>query len=197
MSTTTVVEKKQLRQQLRSLRQQLSPEQQQQAAGNLVRIVSQESVWLHSQHIAVYISNDGEINPQPLVELGWQLGKNIYLPIIDDNRPGHLLFLPWQPDTLLSSNRFGIPEPKRFASEPLNPSQLDLILLPLVGFDAQGRRLGMGGGFYDRTLKDIASLSSVFMAGLAHSIQEVSFIPTDHWDLSLSAVFTDQAAMTF
>ena len=57
MSTTTVVEKKQLRQQLRSLRQQLSPEQQQQAAVNLVRIVSQESVWLHSQHIAVYISN--------------------------------------------------------------------------------------------------------------------------------------------
>ena len=55
----------------------------------------------------------------------------------------------------------------------------------------------MGGGFYDRTLKDIVSLSSIVMAGLAHSIQEVSFIPTDHWDLSLSAVFTDQAAMTF
>ncbi|CAM3427475.1 5-formyltetrahydrofolate cyclo-ligase [Parendozoicomonas haliclonae] len=191
--------KQQLRKQLRHKRNSLTSGQQHQAALGLQRIISAQPAWIRSQHIAVYIANDGEIDPMPLVKQAWKEGKTVYLPVLEPLQSGKLLFLPWRPDTVLVNNRYGIPEPTlrrpyRFRYRPRPAWALDLVLLPLTGFDSSGKRMGMGGGFYDRTfafMKNANAINKPFLAGLAHECQRVSRIPTDSWDIPLSAIYSD------
>src|SRR5690606_7992459 len=93
----------------------------------------------------------------------------------------------------LAPNRFGILEPNQ-AAQSIDIQQLDLILLPLVGFDAQGRRLGMGGGYYDRSLafKKVYKKLGPKLIGLAHAIQQVDALTVDIWDVPLDAIVTDK-----
>ncbi len=194
--TTTAIWKQKLRTQLRARRKQLSAAEQRQAARNLCRVVTSQKVWKQSQHIAVYIANDHEIDPWPLVEMGWQQNKQIYVPVLNPDQSGSLLFLPWQADTVLHPNRFGIAEPCLTTSDVLPPDKLDLILMPLTGFDARGRRLGMGGGFYDRTLAPLVKTSTgkPWLVGLAHACQQMSELPEERWDIQVSAIYTDLQA---
>ncbi len=192
--STTALWKQKLRIQLRAQRKQLSAAEQYQAAHNLCRIVSSQKVWMQSQHIAVYIANDHEIDPWPLVEKAWQQNKHIYLPVLNPDQSGSLVFLPWRHDTVLHRNRFGILEPSFTTRDVCHPKRLDLILMPLTGFDARGRRLGMGGGFYDRTLAPLVrtNIRRPCFAGLAHACQQVPKLPKESWDIPVSAIYTDQ-----
>ncbi len=196
--SVTETKKKQLRQHLRQLRNSLNPAQQQQAADRLKQRVSREPIWQQSQNIAVYMANDGEVDLMPLVQLGWQQGKSIFLPVIDPARTRQLLFIPWRLDTVMTINRFGITEPavQQNYSEhrPFAAQSLDLVLLPLTGFDDNGNRLGMGGGFYDYTfafVKQPQADQQPFLAGIAHECQRVEMIPVTDKDIQLSAIYSD------
>ena len=102
--------------------------------------------------IAIYLSADGELDTKPLIESLWQQGKSIYLPVIHPFSKGQLLFLQYLNDDQLVYNKYGILEPALDIRHLKPVRDLDVICTPLVGFDSVGHRLGMGGGYYDRTL---------------------------------------------
>lgn len=182
-----------LRQLIRHRRQQLNPSQQHQAAQALAERLSQWPELSDCQHIALYLSNDGELDTWPLIHALWQQQKNIYLPLLHPFTAGHLIFQHFLPNTPMRSNQFGIPEPDWSCPDLMPLAELDLIVTPLVAFDEQGNRLGMGGGFYDRTLAGFSARTaagSPRLVGIAHDCQQVERIPAEAWDVPLPAICT-------
>lgn len=150
-----------------------------------------------ANRIAAYLANDGEINPAEIIEQAWCLGKKVYLPVL--SAPGNrLLFAPFEPNSLMCRNQFGIDEPDCPPEHRLKAEQMDLILLPLVAFDTRGNRLGMGGGFYDRSLADIRQHEHhTQLFGLAHEVQKTEQLEAKEWDVPLDAVVTEADVYTF
>lgn len=188
-------QRKQIRQQMRGLRRQLSEAERQHKAHQLSNILLQSRLYRNSQHIALYLANDGEIDPWYVIEAAWQHGKQCYLPVLG-LRPGNRLwFIPYHADTRLVNNRFGIPEPVHARHQrQLKPHSLDLILMPLVAFDKKGNRLGMGGGFYDRSLSFLRhrhSWRKPRLIGLAYEFQQADQLPYQAWDVPLDAIVTE------
>lgn len=191
-----------LRRQVRLARQALSPLQQQQNAIALLNQIDQLAELATAQHIALYLSNDGELDTAPLLAYLQGLGKTLYLPVLHPFCEGYLLFQRYDANTVMTVNKFGIREPKPDVSAIMLPAELDIIFMPLVAFDARGHRLGMGGGFYDRTLSAIAGVAVAgasraavtgakpLLAGLAHQCQQVDAIPAECWDVPLPLVIT-------
>jgi len=183
-------ERQLLRKLIRQRRQQLSAEQQQQAANDILAQTLASGIVEHKQHIALYLANDGELDPFVLIQALWHAGKNVYLPVLHPFTPGYLVFVKYQQDTLLYPNKFGIPEPLLECQHISPLSQLDVIFTPLVAFDAGGNRLGMGGGFYDRTLSQLPTNSHCDVIGIAHDCQQVEQVPTEAWDVPLKQIIT-------
>lgn len=192
--------KAQIRQQIRKLRQSISPEQSLKAGNTLVNQITQHPIYTTSQNIACFLSFDGEISTQPLIERLWQDKKSCFLPKLKPNKPNRLWFMPYQFQQQLIPNRLGIPEVDLPVNHAMRISQLDLILMPLVAFDPLGNRLGMGGGFYDATLaylNEDNALKLPYLHGLAFDEQKQAAIPTDAWDIKLDGVFTEKQHYSF
>ncbi|CBW14256.1 predicted ligase [Haemophilus parainfluenzae T3T1] len=187
MKSTQQTLRNQLRQQIRKTRANLTALQQQQAEDS----ITQQSLALieerNAQHIALYVSFDGEISTEKLIKTLWAQDKHVYLPVLHPFNPNHLLFLRYLPDTPMLKNKFGIWEPKLNVQNVLPLDELDILFTPLVAFDKQGNRLGMGGGFYDRTLQNWRN-SSFIPVGLAHQCQQVEQLPTEAWDVPLHQI---------
>lgn len=177
--------KKQLRATLRQRRGALLPAAQSRAAINVAQLTVSLPQWARAKHIALYHAADGEIGTQCIAQLARDEGKLIYLPVIGANRS--MTFAKWQTDQPLQSNALGIPEPTPSA-ETCSAAKLDIVFLPLLGWDKHGGRLGMGAGYYDRAFADIEGPTLI---GLAHQVQEVDEIPTDPWDIPLESIVTD------
>ncbi|MCY9827845.1 5-formyltetrahydrofolate cyclo-ligase [Vibrio chagasii] len=179
------------RKQIRIKRNSLSNEQQAQSGLDLVKQCAQLDDIQSAQHIALYISIDGELDTQPLIEWLWSQGKQTYLPVLHPFSDGHLLFLHYSPTTATILNKYGIVEPQLNQTLVKPCQQLDVILTPLVGFDSHGHRLGMGGGYYDRTLaKWFATGEGATPIGLAHDCQHVDILPIEEWDIPLPKIVT-------
>lgn len=190
-----------LRRQLRQQRRALSPSQQKHASQRLVQRLRQLPEVQRARHVALYLPNDGEIDPTPL--LAWLKYRNAqaYLPVLKPLAENSLWFVHYHPGTPMITNRFGIPEPStRHAAHHSRRRPvwaLDVILLPLVGFDANGERLGMGGGFYDRTLARLQNGGPrPRLIGVAHDCQGVERLPTAPWDIPLDAIVSDTRLIT-
>jgi 5-formyltetrahydrofolate cyclo-ligase len=185
-----------LRTQIRAARRALPPDQQRRAADSLVRHVSRLPCFVNSQRIALYYPDNGEIDPTGLLQLAWSMKKSCYLPVLHHVNGNRLRFALVRPGTRLVKNRYGIPEPEHGPRQWLMARQLDLILLPLVAFDAQANRLGMGGGYYDLTLSFLRHRSlwkRPRLLGAAHELQKVDRLTTEPWDVPLDGVVTDKA----
>ena len=177
----------QLRQQIRKTRANLTALQQQQAEDSITQQALAFIEERNAQHIALYISFDGEISAEKLIKTLWAQDKHVYLPVLHPFNPNHLLFLRYLPDTPMLKNKFGIWEPKFNVQNVLPLDELDILFTPLVAFDKQGNRLGMGGGFYDRTLQNWQN-SSFIPVGLAHQCQQVEQLPTEAWYVPLHQI---------
>ncbi len=178
----------------RTQRQQLPQATQRHNSQALCQNITKESVFKNSKHIACYLANDGEIDPQPIIEHAWFTGKKVYLPILSPLK-NSLYFAPYEVDSKLRMNRFNIPEPICLPSQWKTARQLNLLLLPLVAFDPQGNRIGMGGGFYDRTLAYLQHpqhYQKPTLIGLAHEIQKVEKLDTQSWDIPLNIIITEK-----
>ena len=187
MKSTPQTLRNQLRQQIRKTRANLTALQQQQAEDSITQQALALIEERNAQHIALYVSFDGEISTDKLIKTLWAQDKHVYLPVLHPFNPNHLLFLRYLPDTPMLKNKFGIWEPKLNVQNVLPLDELDILFTPLVAFDKQGNRLGMGGGFYDRTLQNWQN-SSFIPVGLAHQCQQVEQLPTEAWDVPLHRI---------
>ncbi len=196
MPVDTPLSRAQLRSALRNKRRNLSPLQQAQAAQQLYLQLAQHPLFRRAQHIALYHASDGEIDPHLLVREAWRRGKSVYLPVLAPWPKTTMLFQRVRPTQQWEKNRFGILQPRWCAAEQRAAWALDAVFLPLVGFDQQGGRLGMGGGFYDRCFAQLCQRDQAITPqriGLAHECQRVEQLPLAPWDVPLSAVVTDRA----
>ncbi|MSR09280.1 MAG: 5-formyltetrahydrofolate cyclo-ligase [Gammaproteobacteria bacterium] len=147
--------------------------------------------------LAIYLPIGGELDCTPLALEAWNRGRSVFLPVI---RGTALRFAPFHPESELRPNHFGIPEPVTPARHLRTARQLDVIVAPLVAFDVQGHRLGMGGGYYDRTLAFRGARTHArrpSFIGLAFEMQKVSALPAGAWDIGLDAVITETATYRF
>ncbi|MGG4610416.1 5-formyltetrahydrofolate cyclo-ligase [Providencia sp. Me31A] len=191
MQDTLSTQRQKIRRLIRQTRRELSDEDQKNAAQQAMRNALQHPKIIQAKHIALFLSFDGEIDTKPLIHALWNLGKNVYLPVLHPACAHHLLFLHYRPDSQLVKNRFNIDEPPLDVRDVLPPEQLDVMLIPLVAFDTQGQRLGMGGGFYDRTLMNWQQMG-FYPIGFAHDCQQVDKLPVAHWDIPLPEIITPQ-----
>ena len=158
-----------------------------------------KSQWLlRHRHIALYFGNDGELDPSPLLGEFSRQEKHCYLPVLHSFNAHRMEFFRYHADKALQINRFGILEPNPLRSNNIKPAFLSLVLMPLVAFDENGNRLGMGGGFYDRALSPGRMHNTgPKLVGVAHEFQKVSSLPKDKWDIPLHAVITPERIYRF
>ncbi|MBF0264013.1 MAG: 5-formyltetrahydrofolate cyclo-ligase [Gammaproteobacteria bacterium] len=190
-----------LRKQLRQKRRELSDftQQQNSIALNLNLLKLFDTIETTNIKIAVYLANDGEINLTPFIEPAWQENFILFLPVLDPNNKNFLVFLPYIDNRKLIKNKFGIKEPLYNKAECYHAQDMDIILMPLVGFDRNGNRLGMGGGFYDRSLDFMKhkKAEKPILIGVAHDIQELDKIPVENWDIPLNYLITNKEIIKF
>ncbi|NDL00585.1 5-formyltetrahydrofolate cyclo-ligase [Photorhabdus bodei] len=180
-----------IRKKIRQQRRELTPEQQSLFARRAAKRAINHPKIHQANKIALFLSFDGELDTRPLINQLWQQNKQIYLPVLHPFRHHHLLFLNYQPDTPLIRNRFNIEEPPLNVEQVLPLSELDIMMIPLVAFDRTGQRLGMGGGFYDRTLRQWRQ-KNFYPIGLAHNCQLVDTLPIAEWDIPLPEIITPE-----
>jgi 5-formyltetrahydrofolate cyclo-ligase len=195
MTDTAPLSRPQLRRLLRNARRALTAAEQQQAARGLYRQLAQHPLFRRARHIALYLPNDCEIDPRLLLREAQRRGKKTYLPVLSAWPQSKMVFQRIKHGEKLRPNRFGIPEPHINPARQRTIWALDLILLPLVGFDEAGGRLGMGGGFYDRSLAYRARRNAwhkPVLLGLAHECQKVERLDQASWDVPLQGTVSDR-----
>jgi len=179
-------DKKALRLICRQARQQLSPLAQQQHASKVMHHLLALPVFQSdSLSIGVTLSFDGEVDLMPTMQ-AIKDKHSLYLPRLKPDTT--LDFLLWQADAVMQANGLGIPEP--IGDEVITIAALDVVLMPLVAVDGQGNRLGMGAGYYDKSLAQ--AIQRPYLIGVAHECQRVESIPVDAWDIPLDALVTEE-----
>ena len=192
MINASQLSRTELRKQLRQQRRSLNEQQQTKAAQALANTLFRHSAFFRCKHVALYLANDGEINPAHFAQAAQARGIECYLPALHPIRKGSLWFAKY--NTKHVTNRFGISEPDPTHAVMVPARMLDVVCMPLVGFDRMGARLGMGGGFYDRTFayKSRHKALGPKLIGLAHDFQEVEQLTSASWDIPMEAIVTDQ-----
>lgn len=188
-----------LRQRLRDRRRDLTLFERRQAAEAIACRLEDWPAVVAAHRIAAYWACEGELDPAPFLERAWAAGQQLYLPVLTGTPS--LRFAPYWPTAPLRRNRFNIPEPDVLLSECLEPSELDLVLTPLVAFDGFGHRLGMGGGFYDRSFAFLIDPAyrghRPYLLGLGYEFQKVTELFRHPWDVPLNAAATETASHVF
>ena len=192
--TVVTSNKSEIRKLIRARRRSLTQTAQNQAARGLLEQLKVLPEFLTAERIAMYIANDGEIDPLNVMQWCWQNKKSCFVPVVFQEFNNSLRFAPVTESTKFHLNKFEIAEPVINESELQDPWQLDLVLMPLVAFDDRGNRVGMGGGFYDTTFEYLKKSleSKPRLVGVAHEIQRVENVEAEHWDIPLSTIVTDQ-----
>ena len=151
------------------------------------------------QHIAFYMPFNNEVDPAALLHYGLEHHKRCYLPILDPEIPEQLVFASFAADDPLVDNRYGIKEPIYHADNIIAPEMLELVFVPLVGFDVQGNRLGMGAGYYDRTFAFVKQSDAPIprLIGLAYESQKITAIEPMLWDVKLDGIITEADFYSF
>ncbi len=191
--------KSELRKSLRQRRVAISRTECRRAAANLTRNALRHGLLTRYQRIGIYLAHGAEINTLPLINRALALRRACYLPMLSFGRGRMLWFNRLQAGQSWVANRYGIPE--NTTTQQLHARQLDLLFVPLVGFDDCGNRIGMGGGFYDTTLAYLRRRvvwRKPYLVGVAFECQRINGeLPHDPWDVPLDAVLTERGLHRF
>jgi 5-formyltetrahydrofolate cyclo-ligase len=189
--TDMSIDKMALRRELRAKRHALPAYRQHLASAALSqRIISHISRLKRAKKVAFYLAKDGEIDLSPLIYHCLQQDIYCFLPVLRVDKESVLGFAEWLPGDAMKCNRFGIAEPVVSSHHLLTASELDIIFMPVVAFDNSGNRLGMGGGYYDRSLADCCnkngndrSAHRPYLVAVAHDLQYVPALQHEPWDI--------------
>lgn len=172
-------DRRDLRRRLRAARRGVPAAERPRAATAIDRALARLGLPKPGMRVAAFEPYDGEIDPAVALARARALGCRVYLPEITHMRRRRLRF---------------VPESRPGPHEALNPRWLDLVLVPLVGFDARGYRLGVGGGFYDRYfafLRHRRSWDRPLLLGVAFEVQRLDRFAEERHDVPLWGVVTE------
>ncbi len=182
-----------MRKVLLAMRRAITTEQRIAAAQAAKQLLVIHSLFHSSQHIACYVAQQDEFDCAPLIQEICRLGKKCYLPVLCPKQSHFLEFAAYRPEDPLRLNRYKILEPE--ANDKIATEKLDLVIVPLLAFDERGYRLGMGGGYYDRTFtfkRERKVAEKPYLLGLGYEAQKVAKVPNDAWDVMLDGVLTEE-----
>ena len=189
------------RQRLRARRRAIARDERLVADRSIRRQLAQLHVWRPGRSVAVFLGMPEEVDLRPAFAIAWHRGVQLYVPRILDLRRAEMTFVPLDPGATLHRNRYGIDEPAVPLARRVTALHLDTVLVPLVGFDADGHRLGMGAGFYDRALRRRLDRSRPFrrplLIGVAYAAQQVERLAPAPWDVPLDLVVTERGVLDF
>lgn len=181
--------KRNLRKALRAQRMAISPSARRKAARAVAQRVSRCVAIRRARCVAVYLSMGSELPTGPLIAALKARRIAVFAPAI---LRGALRFRPLV-GARLQAHKLGMSQPRTGVA--LRASAMDVVLLPLLGFDACGVRLGQGGGFYDRALS--RCLFRPYRLGLAYTKQQVDEVPAEPFDQPLDGVLTERGLRRF
>lgn len=179
--------KQALRTRLRHLRRSITPYEQNIAALKITKHLFLSSFYKHAQKIAIYIPFDGEVPTYLILQQALRQHKACYAPVVGNKS---MNFVKIDLLTPFKANQFGILEPNYPLMKPIPANQLDVVIVPLVGFDNQCYRLGMGKGYYDKAFAFRKNRGKPKLIGLAYELQKVPMIPRNRLDILLDEVVT-------
>ncbi len=186
------MDKRQLRGRLRRVRNEIPVHRRRLAGERVLQVALREKLLQRHRRIGFYLPFEGELDLLPLLNRALWLGKKCYLPVVPRRFQRQLKFSRLSSRRSWYLNRFGIHE--HWSPRMVRARQLDLLFVPLVGFDESGYRLGMGGGFYDASLAYLRRRTSwrkPRLVGVGYECQKVAKVPHDPWDMPLDAVLTE------
>ncbi|MEQ1591312.1 MAG: 5-formyltetrahydrofolate cyclo-ligase [Thiobacillaceae bacterium] len=186
-----------LRRHLKALRSDIKPDARSKAALRALRLALRHGLFLRPRRIGFYLPHGAEFDVRPLLNQALWMKRVCCLPVIS-GRDRVLRFARLNGQNKMTANRYGILEPSD--SHPFRAQQLDILFMPLLGFDCQGHRLGMGGGYYDATLAYLARRriwKKPLLIGVGYECQRVDTLPHDPWDAPLDAVLTERGFHAF
>ncbi|MFA5939290.1 MAG: 5-formyltetrahydrofolate cyclo-ligase [Sinimarinibacterium sp.] len=177
-----------MRRELRLRRASVSAAARAAAAQAAARSLCRLRIWKRARHVGIYLASGSELPTKPVIEHAWGRAKRVYVPRVGSK--GEMCFVELRRGSRLHRNRYGIAEPA-MTTRGRTAKQIDLLLAPLVGFDARGYRLGAGGGYYDRFLAG-RRYHRPLCLGWALALQEIDAVPHDSWDQRLDGIVTEK-----
>ena len=185
-----------LRRRFRQARAALPPTARRAAARAALRIALRHGLLLKGRRWGFYLPVNGEFDVLPLLNQALWMGKHCYLPVIPKHPGRPLQFVRLNGRQNVGKNRYGIPEPH---GRRVPVRHLEILVLPLVAFDDNGHRLGMGGGYYDATLahQRRTGWPRPWRLGLAYECQRAEALPAEPWDIGLNALLSEAGLRRF
>jgi len=187
---------KQIRQRNRTLRAQLSKTARRRKNHAILSKTTRLPEFLNARNIALYFDAQGEVDTRALIRKALNAKKRVFLPVLDPFKKNHMHFVLYTARSPLVKNRFNMLEPKLSTRGRVPKRCIDTAFCPLVAFDKDCRRMGMGGGFYDRYFASNNSqnkkCSSAKLIGLAYDFQKVEQIAAQPWDVAMHAIVSDK-----
>ena len=193
-----ITERNALRQQLRRARRLFSPPQQHYAAKAVASRLGRDPLITPGARIGIYLALPEELNLDEFIALAWSRGCQLFVPHITHLRRRRMAFHPFTCASRLRTHRWGMPQLRDIRQPAINSLILDAVLVPLVGFDVSGQRLGMGAGFYDRhfaRLRGSRQWRRPRLIGVAYAAQQVSQLPAPAHDIRLDRIVTERAVI--
>ena len=185
-------EKKKLRARLKSERKKITTELQFMHAQNMSTKLINTPLFMNSEHIGFYFANSAlaEIDTRFILTKALTVKKRCYMPVLNENNTYTLSFAKIQAQSDYMKNKYNILEP--ISTNFIVPEELDLVLVPLLGYDKNKNRLGMGAGYYDKTFafKKKGQLKPI-LVGIAYSMQLCGQVPTEKHDLALDFIVNE------
>lgn len=195
MKTSPQLDKAALRRQLRAIRSAVPASARRIAGPALLRRALSGRLLRRRQRVGFYIPSKSEIDVLPLLECAMTMGLDCYLPIVPGRGRKKLWFTRLGEHPGWRLNRYGIPEYHHRTTKKVRANHLDLLFMPLLGFDSRGFRIGMGGGYYDASLAFLQRRHywrRPRLVGVAFAAQQVPHVPNDPWDVALNGVLTER-----
>ncbi len=188
-----------LRRQLRAARMAVTPEVRREAAQAIVRLALRAGWLRQGRRIGFYMPAKGELDITDLLTRAMAMRVHCFLPVVPLARQRKLGFTRMTPRDDWTHNRYGIPEHAVWRPK-IRAQRLDILFLPMLGFDRQGYRMGMGGGYYDASLAFLRHRKRwqrPYLIGVAFEAQRLEILPVDPWDVPLDAVLTERQVYRF
>jgi len=179
-----------LRKEIRQKRGAIDPLQRGQWDAQINQHLEEYTRQMKPRIVAAYLAFDGEPDLRPTLAGFASQGVKLALPVVQDS-PGRafITLREWSANRPLANNRYGISEPT--GTEDIRIIDIDLVLVPLVAWDCEGGRLGMGAGFYDRLFQPFAQKEKPLRIGVGYELQRLPHIPREPWDIHLHGVLTE------